>query len=74
MKLTPKLKAQIDAKSYEQLLSRWRFAPVGDPMFQGESGDYWADRMSKMRAEPGGDTRHIVASKSIGWNGALKKG
>ncbi len=30
----------IDNMSYEQLLSRWRNAPVGDPIFQGEVGEY----------------------------------
>lgn len=69
MDMTQELKAQIDAKSYEQLLSRWRNAPVGDPMFQGESGKYWAERMSELRSEPGGNSRHVAASKSIGWDG-----
>ena len=66
-KIDPKLKATIDTMSYEALLSRWRFAPVGDPMFQGEAGDYYAKRMTAMRAEPGGQDRHVSASKGIGW-------
>lgn len=69
MDLTPELKAQIDAKSYEQLLSRWRNAPIGDPMFQGESGEYWGKRTSELRSQPGGDARRVAASKSIGWDG-----
>ena len=67
MKLTEELKKQIDAKSYEQLLSRWRNGPIGDPMFQDESGEYWGKRMSELRSQPGGDQRHTAASKSIGW-------
>jgi len=67
MKLTEELKRQIDAKSYEQLLSRWRNAPVGDAMFQDESGEYWGKRMGELRSQTGGDVRHTAASKSIGW-------
>lgn len=67
MKLTQELKATIDAKTYEQLLSRWRNAPIGDKMFQGESGDYWAQRMQDLRSQPGGNDIHVSASKSIGW-------
>jgi hypothetical protein len=67
MKLTPELKATIDAKSYTQLLSGWRFAPMGDTWFQGETGDYWEKRMAELRAQPGGDARHTSASKAIGW-------
>jgi hypothetical protein len=64
MDLTPKNKAHIDSLSYEQLLSHWRFAPVGDPWFQGETGDYWKKRMSELRAQ-GAD--HVGASKRLGW-------
>lgn len=69
MDLTPELKAQIDATSYEALLSRWRNGPLGDEMFQGESGKYWAKRMAELRSAPGGNDRHVAASKSIGWDG-----
>lgn len=68
MKLTDELKKQIDAKSYEQLLSRWRHGQIGDTMFQGESGEYWAARMKELRSAPGGDSMHTAASKSIGWD------
>ncbi len=69
MDMTPELKAEIDAKSYEELLRHWRYAPLGDAMFQGASGIYWAERMKELRAQPGGDARHVAASKSIGWDG-----
>lgn len=68
MTLTTENKAHIDALSYEQLLSHWRFAPVCDPWFQGETGDYWQKRMSELRAVPGGNDSHVAASKSIGWD------
>lgn len=64
MDLTPKNKAFIDSLSYEGLLCRWRFAPVGDPWFQGATGQYWSERMWTLR-EQGSD--HVGASKRIGW-------
>jgi hypothetical protein len=67
MKLTPENKAHIDSLSYMQLLDRWRNAPMGDKWFQGETGDYWAQRMKELRRLPGGDERHVNASKQIGW-------
>jgi hypothetical protein len=67
MELTPENKETIDSYSYQQLLSHWRFAPVGNPWFQGETGDYWGKRMSELRSQPGGDARHVSTSKSIGW-------
>lgn len=67
MKLTEELKGKIDAMTYAQMLARWRNTPLGDSMFQGESGDYWAKRMAELRAQPGGDAAHVKASKEIGW-------
>lgn len=67
MDLTSEVKAKIDAMDYESLLRKWRFAPVGDPMFQGESGKYFGERMAELRREPGGAERHTAASKSIRW-------
>ena len=60
------MKNWIDNATYEQLLSRWRFGPVGDPMFQGEMGKYYEEVMSQKRKEVG-DEAHVRASKSIGW-------
>jgi len=55
----------INNASYEALLRRWRFAPVGDPMFQGRVGDYYAQVLTARRdADPDG---HVLASKQIGW-------
>ena len=67
MELTQQNKEHIDSLSYEQLLERWRYAAVGDPWFQGETGDYWGKRMSELRAKPGGNAKHVAASKKIGW-------
>ena len=66
MSLTPENKAHIDSLSYEHLLSRWRYAPVGDEWFQGETGTYWGKRMAELRSENPG--RAVQASKNIGWD------
>ena len=63
MELTQKNKNYIDGLSYESLLSAWRFAPVGYPWFQGETGEYWDKRMSKIRET----VDHVTISKKIGW-------
>ena len=64
MNLTPENKASIDARSYEGLLSHWRFAAAGDPWFQGETGKYWSERMAELR---NAGANHAGASKIIGW-------
>ncbi len=66
MQLTPENKAHIDSLGYCQLLSHWRFAPMDDPYFQGETGEYWGQRMAELRKEQG-DAMHTAASKAIGW-------
>jgi len=65
MDLTPENKAHIDGMSYEGLLSHWRFAPGGDPWFQGETGTYWGNRMKELRHKD--NAQHVNASKTIGW-------
>lgn len=60
------MKARIDAMTYEQLLRQWRFAPLGDPMFQGEQGEYYSTRMEDKRLEVGPE-EHTRVSKLIGW-------
>lgn len=67
MELTEKNKEYIDGLSYESLLSRWRNAPLGDTWLQGETGTYWGKRMAELRKQPGGQEKHVSASKSIGW-------
>jgi hypothetical protein len=67
MDLTAENKRHIDASTYEQLLHKVRFAGVGDPWMQGETGDYWLQRMALLREAPGGGEEHVRASKSIGW-------
>lgn len=60
------MKQWIDNASYEQLLSKWRTAQIGDTFFKGDIGDYYVIIMKKKREEVG-DAEHVRASKSIGW-------
>jgi hypothetical protein len=63
--MTEEQKRWIDNASYETLLRKWRFAPVGDPMFQGEDGAYYSKVMfAKRDAAPDAAVR---ASKNVGW-------
>jgi hypothetical protein len=55
-----------DTASYEDLLRRWRFAAIGDPIFQGEVGKHYAEVMAHRRAEVGPE-EHTRISKRIGW-------
>ena len=61
------MKNWIDTASYEDLLRKNRFAPAGDPFFQGEVGDYFLKIMAAKRYEVG-DGEHVRASKRIGWD------
>ena len=63
---TDEMKKWIDTASYQELLSRWRFAPVGSPWFSGEIGDYYTKAMKERREKEGNDV-HVAASKAIGW-------
>ena len=63
--MTPEQKKWIDEATYEDLLRRNRFAPIGDPMFRGDTGDYYSKVMNEKRAANPGE--HVRASKAIGW-------
>ena len=57
-------KKWIDNASYQDLLAKWRFAPIGDPMLQGEIGEYYSKVMFAKRYE----CDHVQASKNVGWD------
>ena len=61
MKTLDEIKNEIDQMSHYELCRVWRFAKIGDPRFQGEAGDYFAQKLK----EAGGFTPEI--SKAIGW-------
>lgn len=61
-----KMKDWIDTASYEELLTKWRFAPSDSPWFQGEVGVYFGKVMSKKKEEVG-EAEAVRASKNIGW-------
>jgi hypothetical protein len=67
MKLTPELQTKIENMTHQEVLSKIRFAPIGDTLFQGESGEFVMKRLQQLRDEPGGAERHTAASKAIGW-------
>lgn len=64
--MTTEQKKWIDSSSFMTLLDRWRFAPSGDEMFVGETGEYYCKVMKEKRAleSDGG----VGASKTIGWS------
>lgn len=64
--IDPKDKEWIDRASYEDLLRRWRHAPVGEQIFCGVSGAYYQTVMAERRKAltPG---EQVEASKSVGW-------
>jgi len=59
-------KKEIDEMDYEGMLSLWRFAQAGHPMFAGEVGDYFSKvfREKGQKLRPG---EHAIISKRIGW-------
>jgi hypothetical protein len=68
--MTEAEKKWIDNASYRDLLYKIRFAPVGEPMFTGDTGEYFVKVQRERRAAPGGDGEHVRASKEIGQRGS----
>lgn len=56
----------INAATYFQLLEKWRFAPPGDPFFEGDVGKHFESVMCRRKAELG-PARAAEISKNIGW-------
>jgi len=59
--MTPKQKQTIDGMTQEELCRIWRFASSDDPLLQGDTGDYFSQRLK----EKGGFTPEI--SKKLNW-------
>lgn len=64
--ISDKDKKIIDEMDYVSMLSLWRNAPVGHPMFQGATGQYFAEVMKQKRKKVG-SAAHVKASKTIGF-------
>lgn len=67
--MTPEQKQQIDAMDYESMLSLYRSAPVGHPLFAGDTGDYFSKAMKDKRAQRTYDkcpTCHGYITSSMG--------
>lgn len=60
--MTDEMKQRIDAMTREEMARKWRFAPPGDPMFEGDTGEYFNKRFGQL----GGFS--TVISKDIGWD------
>jgi len=66
MTLQESIKKEIDEMSYAEMLSRWRFSKVPEPIFQGEIGEYFSKIMFEKRQQLKPD-EHAKISKEIGW-------
>ena len=66
MEITEELKNKIDNSTYAELLLQWRHTPIGAPLFQGESCDYFQKVMLEKRTQL--KDNGVSASKSVGWN------
>lgn len=64
--MTQEQKDWIDKSDYETLLELWRFAPIGHPMFKGDTGDYYKRVMFEKRDNL--EDKGVSASKNIGWD------
>ena len=61
--MTDEQKEWIDKATYETLLRKWRFSPLGDAFFCGECGTYFSKVMSEKKRK----CDHVAASKNVGW-------
>ena len=59
--MTQEQKTKIDGMTQHELCAKWRFAKIGDPLLQGDTGEYFSKRLK----EKGGFTSEI--SKRLGW-------
>ena len=64
--MTEDQKKWIDEADIESLLRKWRFSPVGDTMFEGDTGQYYLKAMADKRDE--NPAAYTAASKRIGWD------
>lgn len=71
MEIDQDMKERIDKMPLYDMLYNQRFAPIGDPLFTGNVGLYFAEVMqAKRNAAPNGEWTRI--SKMIGWQKSNK--
>lgn len=64
--MTREEKDWIDKATVYQLLSKWRFSPIGSPYFwEKERADYFQKVMSEKRSAD--NDAWVRASKDLGW-------
>lgn len=64
--MTNEDKRWIDDATCYELLKRWRHAPIGDPILQEDTGEYYKRKLGEMR-ERIGDVQWSRLSKTVGW-------
>ena len=64
--MTPEQKIEFDNMSYYQMLTLYRFAPIGDIRFQDESGEYFIKEMGRKKDLLTHDET-VATSKAVGW-------
>ena len=66
MKLTEEMKTKIDIMSLREMLAKQRFASIGDPLFQGDIGEYFLKVMREKKSAISNDEWSNI-SRSVGW-------
>ena len=65
MKIKQSIKTKIDSMSYNEMLAKWRFAPIGDRMMTGDVGEYF-EKVMKIKKQ---QCDNVAVSKAVGWDG-----
>jgi hypothetical protein len=61
------LKDRINRMNYEDMVRALRFAPIGDPMFIGEVGDFFGHRLRILQSELS-TAAQVAVSKLVGYD------
>ena len=64
--MTKEQREIIDGMKYIEMLRKWRHAPIGDILFQGETGLYY-DKSMKEKGNELTAGEKVAISKHIGW-------
>lgn len=59
------MKDWIDNATYEQLLRKWRFASIRDPLFKGQMGTYFSKKMREKEKAIGKESADAIG-KMVG--------